>query len=363
MWIRLLLCTKDAVYTERLTAFFEKEYGDKLEISRFSNIEYLIESIEEHSADFILFGEEFEDEALSYANKLPCMWAVLMNQVYETENNSYVRIAKYQRADKLYKAILDAYSKGSKVKQFSSRAGGHEKAGAKVYIFLAAGGGVGTTTIARAYARKCAIREKVLYLNLEILGIPWSREDQDHGLDDIMMALKSRRDILSIKLESAVTDTPDKVYTYNASTNPWNLLELTEADIIRLIDGIRGLGEYSKIIFDVGTGLTERETALLKCADHLICVVEDNDNTQDRVKFDRLCEVLRILEQKSGIKLLRKMRIFRNKAVRNTGADWSGSEIREAGWAPRIEQASYDAVENRIMQSDAFDHMEISDEE
>lgn len=360
MWIRLLLCTKDAVYAGRFIAFFEREYGDKLEISHFSDVEYLMESMEEHPADFILFGEEFEENALSYANKLSCTWAVLINQMYETDNDSFIRIAKYQRADRLYKAILDAYSQGSKVKRLGSLNKDNEKT--KVYVFLAAGGGVGTTTIARAYARKCAVYEKALYLDLGILALPWTSEGQEHGLDDIMLALKSRRDILSIKLESAVTDTQDKVYTYNAGTNPWNLLELTETDITRLVEGIRALGEYRKIIFDVGTCLTEKEIALFTCADHMICVVEDNGNRAGRVKYDRLCEVLRLLEQKANTKLLRKMRVFRNKAVKNEEAVWNSPDIREAGWAPRIEQLSYDAVENRIMQSDAFDHMEINDE-
>ena len=92
MWIRLLLCTKDAVYAGRFIAFFEREYGDKLEISHFSDVEYLMESMEEHPADFILFGEEFEEKALSYANRLSCTWAVLMNQMYETEDDSFTRI-------------------------------------------------------------------------------------------------------------------------------------------------------------------------------------------------------------------------------------------------------------------------------
>lgn len=363
MWIRLILCTKDMVYAERLSAFFEREYGDKIELSLFSGVEYLLENLESHSADFILFGEELEQEAELHAGELPCMYAVLMKQMYETETDSVIRLAKYQRGDRLYKEILDAYSRGNKVKQIKTSEGKKEKA--KVYVFLSANGGVGTTTIARAYARKCAMYEKVLYLDLGVLGLPWKQQEQAegtaHGMDEILMALKSRRDILPIKLVSAVTDTTDKVYTYQPGSNPLNLLELTEDNISRLLEGIKTLSEYRKIIIDTGTALTDKEVALYKQCDYMICVVDGNGDETGKAKYNRLCEVLRILEQRDGIKLLRKMRIFKNKAVKNVETGWQSMEVREAGWAPRIDLDSYEAIEDRIMKSDAFDNMEIDD--
>lgn len=359
MWMRLLICTKDVTYAKRLTAIFEREYGDKMEISVFSDPQYLMDSEKCKTADVVLFGEEFEQEAAMVSRNMSWVWAVLADLLYGNEDEEIVRFPKYQRTDCLYKAILDLYAKGGRVRRSASVS--RSENACRVYTFLSAGGGVGTTTVARAYAGKCALYEKVLYLDMRISELEWNQEETEHGMDEILVALKSRRDILSIKLMSAVTVTREKVSVFAACKEPMHLLEVTGEDVVRLINTVRGLGEYDKVILDAGNNLSERELAMIRQADSLIYVVEDNELA--RKKYEGLCTIFQALEQREGIKILRKMMIFRNKAVRKEQIGWGIQGIKECGWAPKIEVDSFETVIDRIMQSDAFDNMEGSDGE
>ncbi len=359
MWMRLLICTKDVTYAERLSSLFEREYGEKMEISVFSDIRYFQESEKSRSTDVVLFGEEFEKEAVAVSRNMPWVWAVLAAQIYEDGNDDVVRIAKYQRVDMLYKAILDLYSQGGRVRRFSDL--NNNGNACRVYGFLSAGGGVGTTTVARAYAAKCALYEKVLYLDMGILGFEWKQDETEHGMDEILIALKSRRDILPIKLMSAVSSTKEKVSVYASCKDSLHLLEVSGEDIARLVNAIRGLGEYDKLILDIGNHFSEREFEMAGQADCLVYVAEDNDC--ERKKYEKLCQIFQSLEQRDDVKLLRKMMIFRNKAVKKEQIGWGVQGAKECGWAPKIEGDSFEAVIDRIMQSDAFDNMEGNDGE
>ena len=354
MWMRLLICTRDVTYAERLTSFFEREYGEKMEISVFSDVQYLQESEKCRSADVVLFGEEFEKEAVTISRDMSWMWAVLAGLIYGDGAGGIVRISKYQRADILYKTILDLYARSGRVRRLVSS--DRNENVCRVYGFLSASGGVGTTTVARAYAEKCAVYEKVLYLDMGILGLEWNQEEAEHGMDEILIALKSRRDILPIKLMSAVSITKEKVSVYAPCKDPLHLLEVTGEDAARLINTIKELGEYDKIIIDVGNNLSEREFAMIRQADYLIYVAEDDDS--ERRKYEKLCQIFQSLEQRDDVKLFRKMMIFRNKAVKKEQIYWGVRGTRECGWAPKIEGDSFEAVIDRIMQSDAFDNME-----
>ncbi len=359
MWMRLLICTKDITYAERLTSFFEREYGEKIEISFFSDVQYLKDSEKCRNTDVVLLGEEFEKDAVTLSQSMSCVCAVLAAQIYDNGNDDIVRIAKYQRADMLYKAILDIYSQGDRVRRFAaSNSNGNV---CRVYGFLSAGGGVGTTTVARAYAAKCASYERVLYLDMGILGFEWNQEEAEHGMDEILIAIKSRRDILPIKLMSAVSSTKEKVFVYAPCKEPINLLEMTGEDVTRLINTIKELGEYDKLILDIGNHFSEREFEMARQADCLVYVAEDDDC--GRKKYEKLCQIFQSLEQRDDVKLFRKMMIFRNKAIRKEQIGWSVQGTRECGWAPKLEGDSFETVIDRIMQSDAFDNMEGNDGE
>lgn len=352
MWFKLFICTTDTIYAKRLAGLLDRKYGDKTEVSIFSDIDHLSEYIGEHSVDILLFGEEFEKEASPERWSCPC--AILVNQLYEDTEQGIKKIARFQRGDKLFHEILELYSDGGKVKLIHTASQGGNQG--KIYVFAAAAGGVGTSTVAKAYAKKCAVYEKVLYLNFSMLNDQRNNEGQNRGLSDILIALKSRRDILSIKLMSSVMETEDRFYTYAACKNPLELYEMDEENMENLIIKMKALDEYQKIIIDIGTELGKTALVLYRMADQLV-YIRGKSFVEER-KFRRLCEIFQYLEEKEQFHLFRKMLVYRNKTVKKELTDYQDWNIREVGWIPDLQMEDENAIIARIAQSDVFDDME-----
>lgn len=352
MWFRLLICTRDGNYAKRLSQFLDKKYGDKTDVNVFTEIRYLDDYIKTHTYDVILFGAEYEQE--SEDKRWACPTAVLAEQIYAKEIYSGHHIRKYQRCDRLFQDILQIYSDSGKVKQIYDNQESDQQC--RLYVFGAAAGGVGTTTIARAYAKKHALFEKVLYLDMTVLGGEVPEESQGHCMDDILIALKSRRDILPMKLMSAVTLTKDRYYTYTACRSPMDILEINGQDVINLIDGIRTLGEYQRVIIDVGSLLDEKSLELYQRADSIV-MIRDRTMIEEK-KFHRFCKLLQSIEEKKQISVFRKIFLIRNRTMKKGLTDYSSTSLQEFGWIPWIQEQEEDAIVEKISMSDVFDIME-----
>lgn len=359
--MKLLICTEDTVYSKRLSAFLEREHGDKIETVVFGDWQQTVDYMEQYSADVVLAGEEYEAAALAVSSQWSCAFGILRSQNYAENGEEETDIAKYQRADRIFQEILELYAKKGKVKKVKYNEKSHE---GDLYVFISSCGGSGTSTIARAYARSCARYEKVLYLDMNLL----KEEDgeEKHGMDAVLMALKSRRDILHVKLMSAVSAADDKVYSYGDCSNPLDWYEISEEDIRRLIAGIEDAEEYQKIVVDAGASMTGNTLELLRLAQRIICIREDTET--DSKKFRKLCGLLEALEKKEGISLMRKLFVFRNKAAKaaadeemRRGRTEYGAGI--AGWAPKLSYENREELIDRIAWSDAFDRMENGHEE
>lgn len=359
MWIKAIYCTNDTDYAERLARFFDREYGNKIELNICISIASLFDFISRYQTDIALFGEEFEQEVSGAQKDIPCTCAFLAEQVYENADNELPQIDKFQRGDAIYKNILDAYAGGGKVKRI--RAGKQDGGKQKIYVFTSPGGGSGTTTIARAYARKCAVYEKVLYLDFGLFNDIEVAEGSANGMDDIIFALKSRRNILPLKLTSVVARTADRVFTYGPCSNALGLLELDAEDAQNLIDGITALSEYQKIIIDIGSALSAKETAFMRRADFILCIMDESHIAEK--KYAKFCEFIEHVEEKEKIRILRKVLLFRNKVKQDYHSGSGNFRNEVTGWAPFVAADSYDAVIDRIARSDSFSSLEIRNAE
>ena len=355
MWIKVLLCIQEADYARRLSSFYNKEYRDKIEINIVENMEQAISFSKDNGIDIALFDSVYESAMINAVEKkeMACFCAILADRLYES-NDNIIRIQKYQRADNLYKEILDTYANHGKVKVSRRTSVGGS---CKVYTFISPKGGSGTTTVAKAYARKRAFYEKVLYINLQPMVTPIQSEVREGGMDDIIMALKSRRNILGIKLQSAVSKGVDQVEYFEASTNPMDMMDLTKDDMVNLINGVRELNVYQKVIFDLGDNITSREVELMKQADFNVCVVDNEESCLS--KFERLYKLLEAVGQREKVQLLRKTEIFKNKWVRGLETLYEDYSVVKSGWAPLITDRNNEGVIERIAYSDSFDNLGI----
>lgn len=353
MRIKIVLCTADNRYAQKLDYLFDKMYADKTEMNIFEDAHTMSEHIARYGADLALLGEELEG-AGEIMSGLRCVCGMLVDKLYVSGDAGTARIAKYQRVDMIYKALLDIYSRGGRVKQISRTAVSDRKS--KIYMFVSPCGGTGTTTIARAFARKCAYFEKVLYLDLGLMNCHRGGGEGKHGLDEIIMALKSRRNVLPLKLASAVSTDDDRVDTYAACiSNPFGIFEMTREDIRQMFEGIVSMGNYQKVVVDVGNYITEKETELFRLADEIICVV--GDTGMGKTKCMKFLELLGVVERKEGVKVMRKVALFKNRSGREGLPVWEEMGCRDAGWFPDMHIDDYEACIERIARSDAFDAM------
>lgn len=353
MWIKALYCTQDSEYAQRLTAFFDSEYTNKLELNVCSSIERAMQLLK--GIDIFLLGKEFEEKIGDQLRQIPCPVVLMTDQLYEDGHSDFMQIEKYQRADGIYRQLLDFYSQGSQIKRV--REAENTKTGTKIYVFTSANGGNGTTTAARAFARKCSMYEKTLYLGLGMYDELPIEGGAEHGMDDIILALKSRRNILPLKLDSAITQTSYGFYGYGNCENPIDMLEINAEDMKSLIKELALLTEYTKIVVDIGTALTERELVLLKHADLIVYVIDEREISIH--KFPIFEALLGALERRENSKLLRKLVIFRNMVSSDFDNHRWPYKHEISGWAPFI-QGTEDEMEiiGRIAASDSFNGLE-----
>lgn len=359
MWIKAIYCTKDTNYAERLVRFLDHTHGGQIEVITCSSMERFFDAISQNRVDVALFDSGFEQEVLDRNRDIPCTCGLLTEQIYEEQGGGLTQIPKYQHGEEIYKNILDLYSSGEKVKRIV--ADGKQKADQKIYVFVSASGGSGTSTIAKAYARRCAAYEKVLYLDLGLFNTTGVTGGNANGMDEVILALKSRRNILPLKLASAVSSTADRVYTYGPCSNEVNLLELDAADAGHLMEEMIKLSEYRKVIVDLGSSIAAKEVELMKYADRIVCILEENDIGKE--KYKRFCIFLEQVGEKEQMRVIKKMVIFRNKVRKTNENGFQGDGNRVIGWAPYVSRDSYDAVVDRIARSDSFSNMEIRDGE
>jgi len=353
MWIKALYCTQDVEYAQRLTAFFDSEYTNKLELNVCTSVERAMQLLK--GIDIFLVGKEFETEIKALLRQIPCPVVLMTEQIYEDGLSDLKQIEKYQRADGIYRQLLDFYSQGSKIKK--ARESENAQTEQKIYVFTSANGGNGTTTTARAFARKCSMYEKTLYLDFGMYNQMPVETGAEHGMDEIILALKSRRNILPLKLNSAIAQTGYGFYGYGSCVNPIDMLEINVEDMKALIKELTLLTEYTKIVIDIGTALTERELVLLNHADRIIYVVDEREISTRKFRiFEALLDAL---EKREDTKLLRKLTVFRNM-VKNDyeHANWP-YEYEISGWAPLIPDAVEESeIIGRIAASDSFNGLE-----
>lgn len=117
MSLRIAICVQNKAYAERLKKYWNKNYRDKLEVSVFSNFEYMAEYLKKYSADFVLLEELWKENVESLKECPP--YALLTKQEYyvEQKQGAPASIRMYQRGDELYKEAIREYANSGQVKK------------------------------------------------------------------------------------------------------------------------------------------------------------------------------------------------------------------------------------------------------
>lgn len=350
MKIKLAILEKDRSYLSRLVTAFGTKYADKIEIYSFTDQEVALATLNGAKIDVLLASDAFSIDTLKLPNR--CAFAYLVDSMGIDTLNDQRAICKFQKADLIYKQILSVYSeKASSITGFNVT--GDESC---VVVFCSASGGVGSSTMAAAYAVRLARKgKKVLYLNLEKFGsadVFFSGQGQ-FDMSDIIFALKSKKTNLPLKLESCVKQDSNGVYFYSQTKIALDMMELSTDDIIRLITELKIAGSYDYIILDMDFGIDKEMLKIYRQAQNIVLV--GDGSLESNNKTERAYTALATMEANADAPLVNRMSFIYDKVSSKSGQQLNVTGLRVLGGAPRYAGADVHQIMEQLAAMDVFD--------
>ncbi len=346
MKIKVFICSEDTLYCEKLVNYFNSHYYDKFQWNVYTQSNYLRQLFQSNTADLILVGEEMETEMKEMDPEFMegRLWAYLTENGDKWEEGSRY-LEKYRRAEQIYRNLLDLYAKKEHVHYENMSI----VSGKTTFIaFVSAGGGIGASTIACAAAKAFSQMEKALYLNLEDIGscgLSFEGEGKS-GLDELVYAIKSRRNTLELKIESSVSRDGTGTYYFKECTNPMDLQTLSAEDIRELLKAIEASKTYDKVVIDLGSGLHDKEIMAMSMANRVVMIMDHGEMA--KLKLQRYLKFVQTVEELKKVDIISKMCIYFNRTLRSAQLPEHILQIRINGAFPLIENGSYSGIIDRI---------------
>ncbi len=335
MKLKVVVLDHDIEFIKRLAAAFQKQYEDKISLLLFSDENTMYESMQRSRADLLLVGHSIDIDT----DRLPknIVIGCFCEAPDVGEIDGIPAICKYQRVESIYKAILDIYAENSENILLK-----RDDSGARRVLFTSVQGGCGTSSVAVAYAlRRAQEGNKVFYLNLEKFG------DSDlyfngvgsSSFSDVIYALKSKTGNLELKLESIIQTDPSGVDYFHTCKNAYDMLELQNQEVESLLSCISRMKEYDEIIIDFSGDDIDRITQLIQNSIDRVIYITDGSATGNG-KFERFCEVVRVLEQRNEYNILDKMVLLYSRYSSKTSVQLDKTAVPVIGGIHRFEGAA-----------------------
>lgn len=335
MKLKVVVLDHDIEFIKRLAAAFQKQYEDKISLLLFSDENTMYESMQKSRADLLLVGQSIDIDI----DRLPKN--IIMGRFCEAsdigEIDGVPAICKYQRVENIYKAILDTYAENT-ANILLKRA----DSGARRVLFTSVQGGCGTSSVAAAYAlRRAQEGNKVFYLNLEKFGDAdlYFSGNGNSSFSDVIYALKSKTGNLELKLESIIQTDLSGVDYFHKCKNAYDMLELQDQEVENLISCISRMKEYDEIVIDFSGDDIDQITKLIQNSADKVIYITDGSATGNG-KFERFCEVARVLEQRNEYNILDKMSLLYSRYSSKTSVQLDKTAVPVIGGIHRFEGAN-----------------------
>ena len=349
MKIKLAVLDNDQIYLQRLVSSLSMKYSDKFEIYSFTDEKIAVETIAQSRIDVLIASDSFKIDAKVLPSN--CGFAYLVNSADIEMLDDQRVISKFQKIDMIYKQILSIYSENAGA--ISGLKIGDD--GTRVIFFSSPNGGTGTSSTAAACALSYAKQgKKALYLNLEKFGssdIFFEAEGQ-FDMSDIIYALKSRKTNLAMKIESCVKQDSSGVFFFSKSKVALDMFELTDEDIMRLINELKLTGSYDYIIVDVDFSMNQETMKLYKEGSVVVWVGDGSEYSN--TKIQRAYEALKLKEQNAEMPLFNRVCLIYNRFSSKTGKTVGDIGIRNVGGAQVFANGTPKQIIENLSNNDMF---------
>ncbi len=352
MKLGLAILDADSNYTQRITATLSLRYGDKLQVHGFTALDPALSALEEERIQIFLADEAFQIAP----SRVPqgCGFAYLVSGSGIDALNGQKAINKFQQIDAIYRAVLDIFSDCAGNISFHNDKDGE----CKLAVFSSPCGGTGTTSVAAAYAARLAEQgRRVFYLNLECFNSSDALFEGEGqlGMDDVVYAIKSKKANLTLKLESCARRDACGVYFFAPPRIALDFMELTDDELLGLVDALRDSGHYDVAVVDMDFSLEERALRVFRKASALVWVCDGSENAD--LKIHRAYKALEVLEQKDDGAYSDNICVIYNKFSNKTGKIITDLPARAPGGVPRLEHATPLQVRGHLARQQFLDEI------
>lgn len=326
MKIKLAILDSDRNYLEKMRTAFVRRYSDEIEFYLFTAKNAALEALAISKIDVFLLNKSMD----VLPEEIPggCLYAYLSDVAgIDTYNNKAV-ICKFQRMDLIYRQILGVCAENKKVipgVKFSDNE-------SKILLFVGAGGGMGTSSVAAACAvRFAGMKKKVAYLNLQkISGADLYFSGEGHKcMTDLIMSLQDPEANLRVQLQSWVREDASGVCFFAQAKNPLDMMELDGEEMLRLISELKYSGGYDYLILDVDLSLDKAMLPVYRVADEIVLV--GDHSKESSLKAERALSALKVLDRNSEVPLTKRMSVIYNRVGSEVEMDINEPEIRVLG--------------------------------
>lgn len=343
MKIRLAMLEKDSNYLDRIVDAFKTRYSDEFEIYSFTDSELAMSALVALEIDVFVANSEFNIDM----TKIPvcCGFAYFVDKPGLNSVREQQAICKFQKIDLIYKQILSVYSESTEnVTEVKT-----DDENCKLVIFSSPSGGVGSSTMAAAYALHLSNSgKKTLYLNLERYGssdLFFFAEGQ-FNIGDVIFALKSRKADLTQKLESCVKKDKRGVYFYSQSKVALDMVELGTEEILFLISKLKSTGLYDYIVLDMDFSIEKKYLDIYQKAQSIVVVGDGSEISN--MKIRRAYEALLLIEKGSDSGLSERFKLLYNKYRNGISIIMEDISINNIGGMPLYEQVNTEQLLSRL---------------
>lgn len=316
MRLKVGVIDSDVIYIKRFVSNAQRKLADEMELYVYTNVEQAYSGLKHVYPDVLLVADEIAFDCNAIPRGIVVIYFSKRNDVEEI--NGFPVISKYhQKLVDIYKNILNIYAENSSSEQIGKK----KKKNVKMTLFMSVQGGVGTTTVAAAYAVDRAKKgNKVFLLSLDMFGniALYFSGDGKQSLTDILNALK--KDInIEAKFHSAVKTDHSGVNFFDVCKNAYDMVEFKDEELKTLLENIQTFEQgYDEIVLEYSGHLDKRMLFLMKQYSDYIFYVNDG-STVGNIKFQRFCEAMKVIEYKEEEHILNKMRLIYNQFSSKTG--------------------------------------------
>lgn len=323
----------DILYLERLVQWFSNGYGDKIELFSFTNLAAFEEALQNMHFDMVLAAENMKVSKDLIPQKTGFAYLVTQNDLEMIEDVPV--ISKFQSVDMLYKQIVGLYANNEEINVVKKNVDGKT---CKVITITSASGGVGTSTIAAAFAKYLARKEKkVLFLSFEKNGGQdvFFQAEGTGNISDVIYLLKSNKNNIALRMESLVSKDGSGVFYLKNCNNLLDRTELDKASIEKLVKEISTLSNYEYIIVDMEYSFDEIGLFLTEYSDSILVVADGTVMSCHKLK--QFFDTLHIWDSQKNLHALPKFGLVYNRFSSKYGCQSQDVNFPVLGGTPRYE--------------------------